>query len=163
MNKTAILVAALATCMSSAAFAQSNDYRGERSVGHDQGQSAHQSSAYSRDGHDRRDFREERRDFRADRRDYRDHRRDYREERRDYRRHDGYVRHDGYRSNGRHHYTRGGYVPHEYRGNRYVVSDWRRHRGLYAPHHGYHWVQAGNDYLLVAVATGLIANVLLNN
>ncbi|PWF39071.1 hypothetical protein C7C56_027575 [Massilia glaciei] len=43
----------------------------------------------------------------------------------------------------------------------YVVSDYRRHR-LHAPQHGYHWVQSGNDFALVAIATGLIAQVLLN-
>ena len=32
-----------------------------------------------------------------------------------------------------------------------------------APPGGQHWVQAGSDYVLVAVATGIIAQVLLNN
>jgi len=27
---------------------------------------------------------------------------------------------------------------------------------------GYHWVQSGGDYLLVAIATGIIADLLLN-
>lgn len=45
---------------------------------------------------------------------------------------------------------------------RYVVSDWDR-RGLRAPPRGYHWVRENNntgDFLLVAVATGLIASIL---
>jgi Ni/Co efflux regulator RcnB len=32
-----------------------------------------------------------------------------------------------------------------------------------APPRGYHWVQTGADYVLVAVATGIIANVLLGH
>jgi Ni/Co efflux regulator RcnB len=50
----------------------------------------------------------------------------------------------------------------EYRGNRYVVSDWRS-RHLSAPPRGHQWVQAGNDYVLAAIATGIIAQVLLSN
>ncbi len=34
---------------------------------------------------------------------------------------------------------------------------------LRQPPRGYHWVQSGSDYLLVAVATGLIASAILNN
>jgi len=48
------------------------------------------------------------------------------------------------------------------RSHRYVVEDWPRHR-LSAPPAGYHWVQTGSDYLLVAIATGVIAQLLLNN
>ena len=53
--------------------------------------------------------------------------------------------------------------PHalRYRTRHYVVDDWRGHH-LYAPPRGYHWVQSGGDYLLVAVATGIIASILLN-
>jgi Ni/Co efflux regulator RcnB len=50
----------------------------------------------------------------------------------------------------------------EYRGYRYVVEDWRGHQ-LTAPPRGYHWVQAGRDYVLVAIATGVILQLLLNN
>ncbi|MDL2358005.1 MAG: RcnB family protein [Pseudomonadota bacterium] len=50
----------------------------------------------------------------------------------------------------------------EYRGNLYVVNDWRGHH-LSAPARGQHWVQTGGDYVLVAIATGIIAQVLLNN
>ena len=58
------------------------------------------------------------------------------------------------------HWQRGGYLPHEYRGARYHVADWRGH-GLYAPPAGYQWTQVGSDFLLVALATGLIANLLI--
>jgi Ni/Co efflux regulator RcnB len=43
-----------------------------------------------------------------------------------------------------------------------VVSDWRG-RHLSAPPRGYHWVQSGNDYLLVAIATGVILSLILNH
>ena len=56
---------------------------------------------------------------------------------------------------------RGGYVPAPYRGYSYVVNDWRGHR-LVAPPRGYQWIQYGGDYLLIAVASGLIANIVIN-
>ena len=60
-----------------------------------------------------------------------------------------------------HRWHRGDRLPPEYRSHSYVVDDWRGHH-LSAPPRGYHWVQQGNDYLLVAIATGIIASVLLN-
>jgi Ni/Co efflux regulator RcnB len=60
-----------------------------------------------------------------------------------------------------HRFRRGGYLPPEYRGRAYVVNDWRARR-LSAPPRGYHWVRDGSDFVLVAIATGLIAQVLLN-
>ena len=62
----------------------------------------------------------------------------------------------------RHDIYRGAYLPPQYRGRSYVVDDWRGHR-LYAPPRGYHWVQAGGDYVLAAIATGVILQILLNN
>jgi Ni/Co efflux regulator RcnB len=57
-------------------------------------------------------------------------------------------------------YYRGGRLPGEYRNRQYVVDDWRGHR-LHQPPRGYHWVQAGGgDYLLVAITTGIIAQIL---
>lgn len=76
--------------------------------------------------------------------------------------HDGY-RHDDYRGAGpRHDFYRGGRLPAEYRGRTYVVDDWRGHH-LSAPPRGYHWVQAGPDYVLAAITTGVILDVLLSN
>ena len=57
---------------------------------------------------------------------------------------------------------RGGHLPPNYRSNQYVVNDWHGHH-LSAPPRGYHWVQVGNDYVLAAIATGVIAQLLLNN
>jgi len=49
-----------------------------------------------------------------------------------------------------------------YNNRQYVVDNWRSHR-LSAPPRGHHWVQVGNDYVLAAVATGIIANIFLGN
>jgi Ni/Co efflux regulator RcnB len=58
-------------------------------------------------------------------------------------------------------WQRGDRLPYEYRHRNYVVDDWRGHH-LRPPPRGYQWVQDGGDYLLVAIATGIIAEVLLN-
>ena len=73
------------------------------------------------------------------------------------------FRRDDTRGGGpRHDVRRGQRLSQEYRTNRYVVSDWRERR-LSAPPRGHHWVSAGNDYVLAAIATGIIAQVLLSN
>ena len=79
-------------------------------------------------------------------------------------RHDG--RHDN-RRDGRgagpnHNFYKGDRLSGEYRNRQYVVNDWRSHR-LNPPPRGYHWVQTGGDYVLVAIATGIIAQILLSN
>lgn len=61
-----------------------------------------------------------------------------------------------------HSFYRGGQLPYQYRTRQYVVEDWRSHR-LSAPPRGYHWVQSGSDYILVAIASGVILQLLLNN
>jgi Ni/Co efflux regulator RcnB len=61
-----------------------------------------------------------------------------------------------------HRFHRGDRLPTKYRNRTYVVDDWRGHR-LSAPPRGYHWVQVGGDYVLVAIATGVILQLLLNN
>jgi Ni/Co efflux regulator RcnB len=43
-----------------------------------------------------------------------------------------------------------------------VVNDWRG-RHLNAPPRGQQWVQVGTDYALIAIATGVIAQLVLNN
>ena len=125
----------------------------------------------------RNQYRAGQRDYRVDQRGY-DNRgydnRGYDNRGYDNRRYDnsGYdYRHYGYREGGyrgrdrgvgpNHSWYRGDRLPYEYRTRHYVVDDWRSHH-LYAPPRGYHWVQSGGDYLLVAVATGIIASILLN-
>jgi Ni/Co efflux regulator RcnB len=58
-------------------------------------------------------------------------------------------------------WRRGDRLPYAYRHRNYVVDDWRGHH-LRQPPRGYEWVQDGGDYLLVAIATGVIAEILLN-
>lgn len=61
-----------------------------------------------------------------------------------------------------HNFYKGGHIPREYRGHQYVVNDWRGHR-LSPPPHGYNWVQTGGDYVLIAIATGVIAQIIFGN
>jgi len=61
-----------------------------------------------------------------------------------------------------HDFRRGERLPREYRNRQYVVDDWRDHH-LSAPPRGYHWVQTGGDYVLVAIATGVILQLLLSH
>ena len=58
-------------------------------------------------------------------------------------------------------FHRGGRLPSELRSRQYVVSDWHGHH-LSAPPRGYQWVQVGPDYVLAAVATGIIANLIIS-
>lgn len=44
----------------------------------------------------------------------------------------------------------------------YRQIDWRTYRGLKAPPRGYHYVQSGNDAVLVALGTGIIAAIFAN-
>ena len=89
---------------------------------------------------------DQRHDSRYDRHDdRRDHRADRRDDHRDYRR-----------------WQRGQRLDARYRDNRYYVSDYRRH-GLRAPPRGYRWQRVDDRFLLTAVATGLIASVIIAN
>jgi Ni/Co efflux regulator RcnB len=124
---------ALSVAASGSAFAQRGDHGNDRYDNHGRNDSHQRDN----DRHDRND-----RNDRYDARQY--HRDDVR---------GGGPRHD---------MRRGQRLSQEYRGNRYVVSDWRA-RHLSAPPRGHHWVRAGNDYVLAAIATGVIAQVLLSN
>lgn len=56
-------------------------------------------------------------------------------------------------------WRRGGYIPAAYRGPQYVVSDWRA-RHLQPPPVGYQWLQVNGDFVLGAIAGGLIAAII---
>ncbi len=58
-------------------------------------------------------------------------------------------------------YYRGGRIPAHYRNRHYVVTNWRAHH-LHAPRRGQQWVQVGSDYVLVAIASGVIAQLVLS-
>jgi len=72
-------------------------------------------------------------------------RRDDRQDRREYRR-----------------WAKGQRLDSRYRGNGYYVNDYRRY-GLRAPPRGYRWHRVNDQYVLAAVATGLIASVIIAN
>ncbi|OYV32268.1 MAG: hypothetical protein B7Z80_27425 [Rhodospirillales bacterium 20-64-7] len=54
-----------------------------------------------------------------------------------------------------HHWHDGG----RYTGSRHVVHDWD-HRHLRRPPHGYEWVQNGNQFVLIAIGSGIIASII---
>jgi len=56
-------------------------------------------------------------------------------------------------------HRRGGRLPGDYRDRQYVVDDWRGY-DLAPPPRGYHWVGVGGEYLLVGIASGVIANII---
>lgn len=79
--------------------------------------------------------------------------------------HRGWDQRPDYRANDRgagpeHRFHRGDRLPPEYRHRQYVVDDWRDYN-LRQPPRGYHWVQSGNDYLLIAITSGIIAEIIL--
>ncbi|MFC0131256.1 hypothetical protein CR105_03775 [Massilia eurypsychrophila] len=155
MNTKTVISGLMAVCMmaSAPAFAQRYD------SGNDRNQHVQRSDDQNRyQGRGDRNDRGDRHD-RHDRNDRRDRDDRYRGSNYGHSNQAYYgARHNGYR----HEMRRGAYLPQEYRGSRYVVNDWRG-RHLSTPPRGYHWVQANNDYVLAAIATGIIAQVLLNN
>lgn len=135
------------------------DGRG-RDRGDDRGHSHGYSQRDDRGHYDKRD-RDEGRYERESRRDRRDDRRDdrYSEYRRDDRRdrHGERAYYDGAR-----HYHKGDRINSRYRDRVYYVNDWGHHH-LHRPPRGHVWVQVGGDYVLMAVATGIIASIILNH
>ena len=144
------LLAALLSAAGASSFAQDRYYGGDRSNRDD--------SRYSQRDHDRGDRRMEDRNDRNERRN------------------DGYQARGGgrygdegyggeHRWNGAgpdHDIRRGGRLPERYRSHQYVVNNWREHH-LRPPPRGYHWVQTGGDYVLAAIATGVIADLIINH
>lgn len=142
MIKKTLVIAMACASLALGSAAQAKGDHGDRGHGHGHGHSHY-------DKHDRRG------DHRHwdDRRGGRDYRQGYR---------------DGYRDGPRawapppHRWARGDRLPHYHRGGYYVVSDWHAHR-LHRPRPGYQWVQVGSEYLLVAIASGIITSIILNN
>ena len=71
-------------------------------------------------------------------------------------------RHDERGAGPDHNWHKGDRIPDSYRDRRYEVTDWRAHH-LSAPPAGYHWVNVNGDFVLAAIATGVIADMLLNH
>ncbi|ALM83414.1 RcnB family protein [Bordetella sp. N] len=59
-------------------------------------------------------------------------------------------------------WAKGDRVPAEYRNRQYVVEDWRGYN-LQAPPRGYQWVGIGPDFVLSAIATGVVLQVVLGH
>ncbi len=57
-------------------------------------------------------------------------------------------------------FHRGDRLPSQYRSQR-GMNDWQA-RHLHAPAYGQQWVQVGADYALIAIATGVIAQLVMN-
>jgi Ni/Co efflux regulator RcnB len=109
---------------------------------------------------DHREINRDRRDLRYDRgraESWRDRAewRDFRGMRRGYWYAPGY----GYRPISRYGWRRGAYVPAPYRS--YYVQDWGYY-GLRPPPPGYRWIYADGNFVLMAIASGLIADVLIH-
>jgi Ni/Co efflux regulator RcnB len=155
MSKKILFTALVAAALGSTAVASAQDHRYDRN----------DHNYQQRDSRDTRDSRWQ--DQRGNDRDSRwDDRRD-RHDSRGYASRGGYGRtadfHSGYDGAGPNHDLRRGHrLPSRYRNHQYVVDNWRSHR-LSAPPRGYHWVQTGADYVLVGIATGLIADMIINN
>ena len=138
MNSKAVVSAIMAMCLTAggSALAEGNGDRNDR--GHnEQGQRGGQQN--HRDNEGRQSDRRESQDRAI---------------------HD--ARRDGRGAGPSHAFYRGDRLPVEYRHRQYVVDDWRGHH-LSAPPRGYHWVQTGSDYVLIAIATGIIAQLLLSH
>jgi Ni/Co efflux regulator RcnB len=143
------LLAALLSAAGASSFAQDRYYGGDRNNRDD--------SRYGQRDHDRGDRRMDDRNARNERRN------------------DGYQARgggrygdEGYGGDRRwdgagpsHDIRRGGRLPERYRSHQYVVNNWREHH-LRPPPRGYHWVQTGGDYVLAAIATGVIADLIIN-
>jgi Predicted integral membrane protein len=58
---------------------------------------------------------------------------------------------------------RPGYVVPKYYNTRpYYVADWRRHN-LYEPPRGHRWLQINGDYVLAAIAGGIVTHILMGH
>ena len=171
MKRLILSIAAAAAVAGPMAFtatsASADDDRGRGRADHEQ--------RWDRNDHRGDRDRGDRRDYRGDRYDRRDDRRD---DRRSYSNWDR-GRHNGYYYNNRWFYgpppqayygnpyyrpgyaswRRGASLPPYYRG--YVVSDYHRYH-LRQPPRGYAWYRVGNDYLLAAIASGIIFDIITN-
>ena len=115
----------------------------------------------------------DRRGQRHAQRDHRQHNRHVERRHVDYRRAGQNNRHDNRRYGNYRDYRGHSYRPvhphyrhtrwvrgHRYHGPTYVVDNYGYYR-LRPPPRGYHWVRADNDFLLVAITTGIILDLAL--
>ena len=177
MRKLLYATLALATvaaplAVSGAANAQPGERRDDRQeLRDDRRELRHDRREAERDGRigpgERRELARDHRELRDDRRDLRYDRaraeswrgraewREFHGVRRGYWFAPGY----GYRPVSHFGWRRGAYVPAPYRG--YYVQDWGYY-GLRPPPPGYRWIYADGNFVLMAVATGLIADLVVH-
>lgn len=163
----AAAVAAVAAPIAGSAQAQDRrDVREERRELRDERRDARRDGVVT--DRERREIREERRDVRRAQARYDRRRAETWRERREWRDfrgvRSGYWYAPGYGYHRvdpryRNAWRRGGYVPVVYR--TYYVQD-PYYYGLRAPPPGYRWVYADNNFVLMALATGLISEVIAN-
>lgn len=158
-----ILTAAIAlSVLASAGAASAQSYGGyQNRDGSYQSQGGYDHDRRDERRDDRRDDRrDERRDDRRDTRgyDHRDDRYDSRYERRADRRYNAGRYHQPYGYQQRQ-WRRGDRLPSQYRGRAYAV-DYRYYR-LPPPPRGYQYSRVDNDVVLTAIASGVIASVLI--
>ena len=155
MNRNAVVCVVMALSMSTGgvAFAKDEGNRdhGDRGDRGDRGRGEQMQRGGDNDHGRKAEHNDNRREFRGGQHDQR-----------------GFGRsHNEYMRGGRgvgpgHAYYRGDRLPAEYRHRHYVVEDWRGYH-LSAPPRGYQWVQSGGDFILVAIATGVILQLLLGS
>ncbi|MDO8652761.1 MAG: RcnB family protein [Undibacterium sp.] len=153
MNKKALISAVMAISLmtGTSAFAQGHERQNERGDRGDRGRNEQSDRGRSMQNQ------------RRERPEHDSYQERGRNDRSNYQGYQNDDRGNGPRGAGpRHDMRRGQRIPNEYRGNQYVVSNWREHQ-LSAPPRGYHWVQTGPDYVLVAIVSGIIAQILLGN
>ena len=165
----AVALTALAAPMAAFADPPGDRHQDRREAREDRKELRHDERDAQRDGvvtprerHEMRDdrhaLRDDRRDLRFDRRraeSWRDRAewREFRGERNGF----WYAPGFGYRPYSHFGWRRGLYVPPTYRG--YYVSDWAYY-GLRPPPPGYRWIYADGNFVLMGLASGLIADVI---
>jgi Ni/Co efflux regulator RcnB len=145
MKSKAVISAVMAVSLTTGgfAFAQGNGDRNDRGR-NEQSQRGNQQDRRDNDRNDRARNNQSQHGGQHDSRDF------------------GRAHNDERGAGPNHEFHRGERLPMEYRHRQYVVDDWRGHQ-LSAPPRGYHWVQTGADYVLVAIATGVILQLFLGH
>ena len=143
MKSTAIVCTIVIASMGLGSLAQAQD-RGRHGPGDERWSQQDRGRHDNGRGHDHNDARDGRRDDRYDNRHE-----------------DRWDGHPGYYGARGPDFRRGGYLPQEYRRPIYVVNNYYGHH-LPPPRRGHQWVQVGADYVLIAIATGVIAQIILS-
>jgi Ni/Co efflux regulator RcnB len=77
-------------------------------------------------------------------------------------RHDEHAQESERGAGPNHSYHKGDRLPAAEHSRQYEVTDWRSQH-LREPPPGHHWVRSGDDFVLAAIATGVIADIALHH